>query len=299
MEQTKHGEKRIDTKVQSSAASDSMEWDNLSAAPGEEADEAWKDQSIASLKQEAQKLDSLVKTLQDQALPAAAATEKLGRLQKYIRSLQPQGQRMDTLTAQIKRGQKSRDNVVSQQEELQRKLREYAEKLEKFTVEEQELQSELDLVRRDVADTMVDGSNLAVEVKEALHAACQELRAAVSVPDNTQGQQMMSKMDAVLGSLARRIAPQHAASLETLQKSASAPAVGIPDAATQRATDAELAAANAPPPGDALADPGYGAAPKQVERKGPYAKDDSSKLAGGSGLSLASTAWTSMRKRDC
>ena len=270
-------EKRNEAKPQSSAASDSMDLDNVSAGPGEEADESWKDQSIASLKQEAQKLDSLIKSLQDQALPATAATEKLGRLRKYIRSLQPQGQRVDTLTAQIKRVQKSRDNVLSQQEELQRKLRECTEKLEKFTVEEQELQGELDLVRRDVADTMVDSADPAVEVKEALHAACQELRAAVSVPDNTQGQQMMCKMDAVLGSLARRIAPQHAATLETMQKSPSAPAMGHAEAATQRATEAELAAANAPPPGDGLPDPGYRAAPRQVERKGPYAKGDSSK----------------------
>ena len=151
------------------------------------------------LEAEASKLEALTRSLQDTGLPSGPAMEKLTRLKRHIRSLQPQGQQVDTLTAQIRKTQKLRETAVAQQEELQKKLKDLAEKVEKHSQEEAALQEELEAVRKEVAsETVLDSSDPAAEVKIALDIACQDLRAAVTVPDNTQGQQLMERMDAVL-----------------------------------------------------------------------------------------------------
>ena len=239
----------VRTVAASSAASDSMELDSTTGPVAEQPDESWLKLSIGSLKQETSKLEALTRSLHDTGLPAGPAIDKLSRLKKYIRSLQPQGQQVDTLNAQIRKTQKLREAAVAQQEEQQKKLKDLAKKVEKHSQEEAALQAELEAVRKDVAnETLLDNSDPAAEVKIALDTACQDLRAAVTVPDNTQGQQLMDRMDAVLGSLVKKLAPQHANQVEPMKKNASAPLLGMTVSATQKATEAELAAANAPVP---------------------------------------------------
>ena len=92
--------------------------------------DAWKDQSLAALKQELAKLQEVSKTLQDAKCDGAYAevNAKIEALKLHTQSRMPQGQRLQVLESQLRKSVQQRQKLDNQIAEAQARLNELTSK---------------------------------------------------------------------------------------------------------------------------------------------------------------------------
>ena len=174
--------------TRTSSASGSMDLDQTSDSDA--LDKTWTDLNIGSLKQDAARLDCLVKFLQDNGHHFCPCCRKI----QPLALLYP---KPSTSGTESRYANSSASKNTEVQRDCHRPARGTQPQTQRGDGEDRKahtkktsLQEKRKAVRKDVAnETISDGSDPAQEVKLALKNACQDLRAAVSVPDNSQGQQ--------------------------------------------------------------------------------------------------------------
>ena len=264
------------TKPAKDATSENMDTDDGLASI--DADPHWTGMSIAELKSQATQLESLAKQLKTAGMSSSAdeVLEKLHILRNYTRSRLPVCQRLDNLSALLKKNQKARESMEAKQIELHQQLEELGQKLVENKEEEASLTKQLDEERQAlVPDTVVDSPNVTSPtlpmLQEAMAKAKTELTQSLGTVDANQLPLQLGPMfDQVMYNMMKSLTPEPA----TMNVPTGAPPVTaqpIPDAATLPASEQELAAAMQG--GQQLPNDGYGACPKTAPAlPSPYAK---------------------------
>ena len=180
------------------AASDSMDLD----AGVEPVDDAWSGCSMGQLKQEAHRLEQLIKTLKDTKLPCDPAQARLAQLRTYMRAQLPLTQRLDSLQAQVKKQAKLRETLETSIEDQRKKLVESEEKLKQAGEKEAELQRELAEVMKEASsDTVLDSEVGAQEVEAHVHDACREFQEACRGRGTIPGDDVLQQVQHVHANL--------------------------------------------------------------------------------------------------
>ena len=137
---------------------------------GPDANPEWASMDIPQLKGEAQRLDKLHRELVDTKCgPAAEHVQcKVLLLRAYLRSRLPMSQRLDSLTAAVKKSQKLQQSLETKETELISQLEATRLKLAQAVEEETTLQKQLDEAKQEwLADTQIDHTQPAISAGAA------------------------------------------------------------------------------------------------------------------------------------
>ena len=179
-----------------------------SAADGSE---MFADLPIGELKQEAQRMEMLLKTLKSSRLDTEEVQERLDCLKKCIRSKLSTGQQLDSLSAQLRKQVKSREALEQQKDDMLKKLRELNIKLDDAKAMETTITKQLEEAKQALApDTLLDGDTSSDMIQQQVHTVCEEFSSKAGLGSDTQSLAFKNHMEHALKSLAARLIPDPA-----------------------------------------------------------------------------------------
>ena len=254
------------------AAQTGMEVDDM-----DDEQEAWQGWTHAQLKAEEQSTELLLRQLKEKGSTRASEemSQRLASVRRALREKMPDGQKLQHLTASLRKQEKYSEGRRTLIEDFKMQLQQAQQQLEESEQKEEELQKDITAVKAQLAgETQLDTPQLASVTSEQLNLAvavsCQDLQKQL-MSTNKQ-EDMLTAVRKAMQCFAQRLFPDVALAVEMEAPSS--------EAATQAVTAAELAQAGAVqqagPPDR------HGACDKAAtETPGPYGKASSPAKAGG------------------
>ena len=165
-------------------------------------EDLWKDQSLASLKQELAKLEEVNRALRETKCASAQeeVAQKIQSLKLQIQSRMPQGQRLQVLESQHRKAQQLRQKIEFQVSEVRSRLAELEEKHKDAMEAEFAAQKSLDALRLDLAKNIAEEEEAFQDTDAEINMRLSELQQ--QVPTN-----LLSQLSALRAAVLKKKAP--------------------------------------------------------------------------------------------